>query len=282
MTAFRERIAERVKETGSLLCVGLDSDMARIPKEHLEAGDPQVSFNKAIIDATKDFAACYKPNAAFYEARGAAGWTALAQTGEYLRSLGIPSILDAKRGDIGNTARMYAKAFFEEMLFDSVTVNPYMGEDAIAPFRDYENKGVFVLCYTSNASRVDLQTQTIDMGEGSRKPLYELVAQRIREWDTADNLCAVVGATAPEELGDVRRILGREIPILCPGIGAQGGDLHSTLEHGTATIRGNVLINASRSILFASSGEDFAEAARKSAEELVQGMRAYLNRSAEE
>ena len=192
MTVFREAIARRVEQTGSVLCIGLDSDMTQIPTKHLGSGDPQVTFNKAIIDATKDHAVCYKPNAAFYEARGAAGWDALAETGDYLRSLGIPSIIDAKRGDIGNTARMYAKAFFDEMDFDAVTVNPYMGEDAIAPFRQYEEKGVFVLCYTSNASRVDFQTQLIRTDEGADVPLYEWAARKIVEWDDADNLGAVL------------------------------------------------------------------------------------------
>jgi len=276
MTVFREAIARRVEQTGSVLCIGLDSDMTQIPTKHLGSGDPQVTFNKAIIDATKDHAVCYKPNAAFYEARGAAGWDALAETGDYLRSLGIPSIIDAKRGDIGNTARMYAKAFFDEMDFDAVTVNPYMGEDAIAPFRQYEEKGVFVLCYTSNASRVDFQTQLIRTDEGADVPLYEWAARKIVEWDDADNLGAVVGATAPEELGDVRRILGPELPVLCPGVGAQGGDLEATLQQGTATRRGNILVNVSRSVLFASTGRDFAEAARRSAEDLAGRMRAFL------
>lgn len=277
MVSFRERIASRVERTGSVLCIGLDSDMERIPRQFLGSGDPQVAFNRAIIAATKDLAACYKPNAAFYEARGFEGWAALEETARILRSLGIPSIIDAKRGDIGNTARMYAKAFFEGMEFDAITVNPYMGEDAIAPFREYAEVGVFILCYTSNVSRHDFQTQFIDEDDGPSSRLYELVARKIREWDSSDNLGAVVGATAPEELGRIRTILGPQVPILCPGVGAQGGDLEETLRQGHATRRGNILINVSRSILFASTGKNFAEAARREAEMFVTRMRTYFD-----
>ncbi|MFH1737879.1 MAG: orotidine-5'-phosphate decarboxylase [bacterium] len=276
MTTFRKRIAERVKNTDSVLCIGLDSDIERLPHGFLGPGDPQVAFNRAIIDATQDLAVCYKPNAAFYEARGAEGWTALAETARYLRSLDIPSIADAKRGDIGNTAYRYAKAFFECMDFDAITVNPYMGEDAISPFREYPEAGVFILCYTSNKSRQDFQTQLVDNEGTSSVELYKLVAQKIRQWDSLNNLGAVVGATAPEELGEIRTILGPQVPILCPGIGAQGGDLEETLRHGQADRNGNVLINVSRSVLFASSGKDFAKAAREEAEKLVERMRAYF------
>ena len=276
MASFRERIANRVAETGGVLCVGLDSDMGRLPHDFLGAGDPQVAFNRAIIDATRDLAACYKPNAAFYEARGTDGWAALEETAGYLHSLGVPSIIDAKRGDIGNTARQYAEAFLDRMQFDAITVNPYMGEEAIAPFREYEEAGVFVLCHTSNASRHDFQTQFVDEGEGASSRLYELVARKIREWDTSDNLGAVVGATAPDELSRIRTILGPEVPILCPGVGAQGGDLEETLRQGHASRRGNVLINVSRSVLFASAGRDFADAARREAETLVIQMRTHF------
>jgi len=276
MPTFRERIAERTRLTGGCLCIGLDSEPDKLPREFLGPGDPQVEFNRAIIDATKDLTVCYKPNTAFYESRGAEGFAALEQTARYLQSLGIPAIADSKRGDIGNTARQYAKAFLETMPFNAVTVNPYMGEDAIAPFRDYPDAGIFVLCYTSNPSRVDLQTKTIRKEDGTTETMYQWVARRIRDWDTAKNLCAVVGATAPEELGDIRGILGPEIPILCPGIGAQGGDLEETLRQGQASLDGNIIINISRSVLFASKGKDFAEAARSEALRMVNRMRAYF------
>jgi orotidine-5'-phosphate decarboxylase len=176
---------------------------------------------------------------------------------------------------------MYAKAFFECMQFDAITVNPYMGEETIAPFREYPDAGVFVLCYTSNASRHDFQTQFIDEGEGSSSRLYELVARKIREWDVSENLGAVVGATAPDELGRIRTILGPQVPILCPGVGAQGGDLEETLWEGRANRHGNILINVSRSILFASGGADFAEAACCEAEMFVTQMRAYFDQAAD-
>ncbi|HOE11560.1 MAG TPA: orotidine-5'-phosphate decarboxylase [bacterium] len=277
MPTFRERIAERTRLTGSCLCIGLDSEPDKLPREFLGPGDPQVEFNRAIIDATKDLAVCYKPNTAFYESRGVKGFAALEQTARYLFSLGIPAIADGKRGDIGNTARQYAKAFLETMPFSAVTVNPYMGEDTIAPFRDYPDAGIFVLCYTSNPSRVDLQAKTIRKKDGTAEAMYQWVARKIHDWDTAKNLGAVVGATAPKELGDIRGILGPDIPILCPGIGAQGGDLEETLRYGEASLDGNTLINVSRSVLFASRGKDFAEAARNKAAGIVDRMRAYFN-----
>jgi len=258
---WREKLLSATHTNNSLLCVGLDSDVEKIPKFlHESHKNSQLDFNKEIIDATKDLVCAYKLNMAFYEAAGKKGFEALEKTVQYIpRAVFI--IVDGKRNDIGNTAQKYAQALFETLKADAVTVNPYLGRDGVAPFLEYKDKCSFILCRTSNPSAHDFQDLCV---EG--KQIYQIVAQKIREWNTNENCGAVVGATYPEELEVARSILGESIPILIPGVGKQGGDVGKTVLLGTNSKKELAIINSSREIIFASNKEDFAQRARMKAE----------------
>ena len=240
----------------SLLCVGLDPDPAKLPVKDV------FEFNKAIIDATADLVCAYKPNLAFYEALGMRGLQALKKTVAYIPK-NIPVIGDAKRGDIGNTAIAYARALFGYYKFDAVTLNPYLGFDSIEPFLDYKDKGVFVLCRTSNSSACDFQ----DLVDNFGMKFYQSVALRAGDWNTAGNVGLVVGATYPEELREIRKLCP-EMLLLIPGIGAQGGDLELSVKYGVDANKEKAVIVAARQVLYASRGADYAQAARKAAGEL--------------
>ena len=249
--------------------MGLDADWQRIPRHLLEAQDPLFEFNKQIIDATKDYCVAYKPNIAFYEAQGASGWTSLQRTLAYIPD-GHFTIADAKRGDIGNTSRLYARAFFDTMDFDSITVAPYMGEDSVKPFLEFEDKWVILLALTSNRGSQDFQVNDQPNGQ----PLYETVMRRAQTWGSPDNLMFVVGATHPEKFAEIRRIAPDNF-LLVPGIGAQGGDLAGVIRYG-ANSDGGLLINSSRGIIFAGDGLDFAERAGEAAGQLQSAMARYF------
>ena len=253
---FVSRLLNASRRNRSLLCVGLDPDPARLPvKDTFE-------FNKAIIDATADLVCCYKPNLAFYEALGIRGLQALKKTVAYIPR-DIPVIGDAKRGDIGNTAAAYAKALFEYYKFDAVTVNPYLGYDSVKPFLDYRNKGIFVLCRTSNSSACDFQ----DLVDNFGMKFYQTVALRAGDWNKGGNIGLVVGATYPEELKEIRKLCPG-MPLLIPGIGAQAGDLELSVRYGVDAAKEMAIIVAARQVLCASKGADYAQAARKAALEL--------------
>jgi orotidine-5'-phosphate decarboxylase len=257
---WREKLRAITRQNNSLLCVGLDSDVGKIPEFLLHTSKiPQFDFNKAIIDSTRDLVCAYKLNMAFYEVGGKKGIEALEKTIRYIPN-NIVVILDGKRNDIGNTAQKYAQSLFETYKVDAVTVNPYLGKDGIAPFLEYTEKCSFILCRTSNPSAGDFQDLLV-----SRTPLYQIVAKKISEWNTNNNCGAVVGATYPEELRTVRMILGENIPILIPGVGKQGGDVEKTVRSGTNSSGEMALINSSREIIFAGAQQDFAEAARTKA-----------------
>jgi len=258
---WREKLLSATHTNNSLLCVGLDTDLEKIPKFLRESSaNPLLEFNKAIIDATKDVVCAYKLNMAFYEVAGKNGFEAVEKTIRYIpKSIFI--ILDGKRNDIGNTAQKYAQSLFDTFKADAVTVNPYLGKDGVTPFLDYKEKCSFILCRTSNPSAHDFQDLNVD-----GKLMYQIVAQKIREWNTNENCGAVVGATYPEELEAVRSILGESIPILIPGVGKQGGNVEKTVTFGTNSKKELAIINSSREIIFAGTGEDFAEQARKKAE----------------
>lgn len=260
----RAFLFEQIQKKQSFLCVGLDTDLKKIPPHLLDAEDPVFEFNKQIIDATKDLAVAYKPNIAFYEAMGAKGWASLEKTVNYIPK-DIFTIADAKRGDIGNTSSLYARAFFDNMDFDSVTVAPYMGSDSVKPFLEFENKWVILLGVTSNEGGKDFQFL-----ESDGKPLYQHVMAKSKEWGTADNMMYVVGATRPEYLSDIRQTIPDHF-LLVPGVGAQGGDLQEVCKHGMNAQCG-LLINSTRGIIYASNGEDFAERAREEAMKLQAEM----------
>jgi len=249
------------------LCVGLDSDLEKIPEEFRQLGVTNgiLAFNRTIVDATKDIASSYKPNSAFYEAHGDEGFAALRATIMYINEVApeIPVILDAKRADIGNTNYGYSRSAFEHLLADAITVHPYFGSEALQPFFEQKDKGVIVLCRSSNAGSNEIQDLPVD-GE----PLYKVIARlTATTWNAHDNCGVMVGATYPQELAEVRAIVA-DMPILIPGIGAQGGDIGRTV-HAAKNSHGNgMIIAASRAILFASTGKDFAEAARQKAQEL--------------
>jgi len=262
---FLEKLLHAARSNRSLLCIGLDPDPELMPKVDF------FQFNRAIIDATSDLVCAYKPNLAFYEALGIEGLKALERTVAYIPK-GIPIIGDAKRGDIGSTARAYARALFETLGFDAATVNPYLGYDSLEPFMEYKEKGVFILCRTSNVGSAHFQALTLTETSG---PLFELVAQSAREWNLYGNLGLVVGATYPEELRRVRQICP-EMPLLIPGIGAQGGDLASAVRYGVDAKGEKAIISSSRQIIYASKGEDFAAAAREAALNLRDQINLYL------
>lgn len=270
----REELFENIKRKKSFLCVGLDTDINKIPESlHDKTDDPIFEFNKAIIDATADLCVAYKPNLAFYESLGITGWDALERTVEYIRT-NYPDqfiIADAKRGDIGNTSAMYARAFFGDLNFDSVTVAPYMGEDSVSPFLTYENKWVILLALTSNKGAFDFQFME-DKESGKR--LFEKVLETSQKWGNADNMMYVVGATKAEMLGDIRNIIPNHF-LLVPGVGAQGGSLQEVAKHGINNQCG-LLVNSSRAIIYASQEENFAEAAHEAALKVQQEMEQIL------
>ncbi len=259
---FFAEIDEAARRNKSLLCVGLDPDPGLLP-----TGISKLDFNKAIIDATASLVCAYKPNLAFYEAGGMRGWEVLEQTLDYIPK-GIPVIADAKRGDIGNTAKAYASAIFTALGAGAVTVNPYMGFDSIEPFLNYKDKGVFILCRTSNAGAADFQNLMLAAG-GREQALYQVVAQQSSEWNKYGNIGLVVGATYPEELKSLRQAYP-EMPFLIPGVGTQGGDLKKAVSDGINTRGGGIIINSSRQILYASRGRDFASAAASAALKLKE------------
>lgn len=263
---FKELLESRW-QSGNFLCVGLDPDFERIPEAVRQSGTREtlVAFNRAIIDATKDLVCSFKLNTAFYEAHGDEGWNAMRETIQYILESApeVSVILDAKRGDIGNTNKQYALSAFDHLHADAVTVNPYMGGEPLEAFFDYKNKGVIVLIHTSNPGSGEIQNLSV---EGV--PLYKHIAKlACTTWNKNDNVCLMVGATYPEELKEVRSV-SDDLPVLIAGIGAQDGDLQKTIQMGMNSKKKGLIVNASRSIIFASSGADFAEAARAKAQEL--------------
>ena len=255
---FTEKLTNATRKNKSLLCVGLDPDPKLMPDK---VG--VFEFNKAIIEATADLVCAYKPNIAFYEAMGNEGLDALKQTAKYIPDH-IPVIVDAKRGDIGNTAKAYARALFDYYNFDATTVNPYLGFDSVEPFIQYQDKGVFILCRTSNTGAVDFQSLRCETEEHNYRPLFEIVALKASQWNIHGNIGLVVGATYPEELRLIRQN-HPDMPLLIPGIGAQGGDLAAIVRYGVNAKGEGAIINSSRGILYASRGKDFAQAARQAA-----------------
>lgn len=266
-----QELVNQIRKKKSFLCVGLDVDLNKIPKHLLNLDDPIFEFNKAIIDATHEYCVAYKPNTAFYEAYGLEGWKSLERTIQYLNA-NYPelfTIADAKRGDIGNTSTMYAKAFLENLNFDSITVAPYMGKDSVEPFLAFIDKHTILLALTSNQGAFDFQTQVL-----SNEELYKKVISTSKNWENSENLMYVVGATKAEFLADIRKIIPNSF-LLIPGVGAQGGSLEAVCKYGMADNIG-MLINSSRGIIYASQGEDFAEIAESKARELQKQMASYL------
>ena len=266
-----QQLIEQIKIKKSFLTVGLDVDLSKIPTHLLAVEDPIFEFNKAIIDATHDLCVSYKPNTAFYEAYGIKGWISLQKTINYINDNypEIFTIADAKRGDIGNTSSMYAKAFFEDLNFDSVTVAPYMGKDSVEPFLAFENKHTIMLALTSNEGAFDFQTLNVD-----GKEMYEQVLETSKTWKNSENLMYVVGATKAEYFTEIRKIVPNSF-LLAPGVGAQGGSLSEVCKYGMNTNVG-LLINSSRGIIYASNGTDFAEKAREEAMKIQQEMEQIL------
>ena len=267
----REELITQIKEKKSFLCIGLDVDLDKIPPHLLRKEDPIFEFNKQIIDATHHVTVAYKPNIAFYEAYGIQGWNSLQKTIDYLNQNypEIFTIADAKRGDIGNTSTRYAKAFFEDLNFDSITVAPYMGRDSVEPFLAFKNKFTILLALTSNVGGFDFQTI-----ESENEALYKHVLRKSLSWDHSERLMYVVGATRPQHLTEIRKIIPDHF-LLVPGVGAQGGNLADVCSHGLNNDIG-LLINSSRGIIYASSGEDFAAKAQEEALKLQQQMLPYF------
>lgn len=282
----RQELTAQIFSKGSYLCVGLDTDPTKLPKHLKDNPDAVFLFNKAIIDATKDFCVAYKINTAFYEALGLKGWEAMQRTVEYISSTHF-KIADAKRGDIGNTSAQYAKAFFEAMNFDAVTVAPYMGEDSVKPFLEHKDKWTILLGLTSNAGAKDFELKKLriekeSLVEGvhtvqhSSPYLYEEVLQTASQWGSEEALMFVIGATQPDEFVNVRKLTPNHF-YLVPGVGAQGGSLKEISEKALIADCG-LLVNASRAVIYASSNEDFAEAAGKAAKDYATEMTEYLQR----
>jgi orotidine-5'-phosphate decarboxylase len=272
------QLTAQIQQKRSFLCIGLDVDISKIPSHLLETEDPIFEFNKAIIDATHDLCVSYKPNTAFYEAYGLKGWQSLEKTIQYINQNypEIFTIADAKRGDIGNTSSMYAKAFLEDLNFDSVTVAPYMGKDSVEPFLAFENKHTILLALTSNEGAFDFQTKKVE-NSSVQQELYKLVLETSKSWKNSQNLMYVVGATKAEYFTEIRKIVPDSF-LLVPGVGAQGGSLQEVCQYG---LNGQVglLINSSRGIIYASNGSDFAEKAREEALKLQKEMNVILNNS---
>lgn len=268
----RNELVENIRRKGSFLCVGLDPDIKKIPQHLLKEENPLLAFNKAIIDATAQYAVAYKPNLAFYESLGVEGWIALEETVKYIKNK-YPDqfiIADAKRGDIGNTSQLYARSFFEHLDVDAITVAPYMGEDSVTPFLGYEGKWVILLALTSNKGSHDFQL--IEDKEGKR--LFEHVLETSAKWASSDEMMYVVGATQGAMFQDIRKVSSNSF-LLVPGVGAQGGSLEEVAKFGMIDDCG-LLVNSSRGIIYASNGEDFAEAAAKESEKLVLQMSELL------
>jgi len=266
-----QQLTQQILQKKSFLCIGLDVDLEKIPTHLLQEEDPIFAFNKAIIDATHHLCVAYKPNTAFYEAYGLKGWKSLEKTIEYLNAShpDIFTIADAKRGDIGNTSSRYAKAFFEDLAFDSITVAPYMGKDSVEPFLVFKDKHTIMLALTSNIGAFDFQTKKIDNQE-----VYKHVLETSKTWKNAENLMYVVGATKAEFLADIRKIVPDSF-LLVPGVGAQGGNLQDVCTYGMSENVG-LLINSSRGIIYASTGNDFAQAAAQKALDLQLQMEKIL------
>ena len=270
----KQQLIQQIKEKKSFLCVGLDTDLKKIPQHLLSEEDPIFSFNKAIIDATADYCVAYKPNLAFYEAFGVKGMGSFEKTISYLKN-NYPNhfiIADAKRGDIGNTSAMYARTFFEEYGIDSLTVAPYMGEDSVTPFLGYEGKWVILLALTSNKGSMDFQFSCDENGER----LFEKVLKTSQKWGNDKNMMYVVGATQGKMFEDIRRLAPHHF-LLVPGVGAQGGSLQEVCKYGM-TSDCELLVNSSRGIIYASNGTDFAEIAAQKAKDLQQEMAVELDK----
>lgn len=262
-TTFAQRLDSACEASRSLVCVGLDPDPNLMPVKDVAA------FNRAIVDATHDLVGAYKPNLAFYEALGLDGWKALESTVQHIRDVASGVILlgDGKRGDIGNTATAYARGMFEYWGFDAVTINAYCGRDGVEPFLEYSDRGVFVLCRSSNPGAVDLQDLVVSPGADSTRPLYQQLALQVGEWDRHGNAGLVLGATYPEQIREVRALCP-DMPFLIPGIGSQEGALEEAVTNGVTAQGRRILVNSSRGITYASRGDDFAEAARKATADL--------------
>ncbi|NVJ84949.1 MAG: orotidine-5'-phosphate decarboxylase [Algoriphagus sp.] len=265
----RSELFSQIQQKSSFLCVGLDPDIQKIPSHLQSEADPIFAFCREIIEETADYAVAYKPNIAFFEALGARGWETLARVEELIPK-DIFTIADAKRGDIGNTSKLYAKAFFETMDFDSITVAPYMGEDSVTPFLEFENKWVILLALTSNKGSMDFQL----IQDSNGKPLYQSVLERSQKWGTPENTMYVVGATRGELIAEVRKAAPEHF-FLVPGVGAQGGSLSEVAKYGMNSTCG-LLVNSSRGIIYASNGKDFAKAARREAKKLQVEMKLLL------
>ncbi len=265
----KQELVTHIKERKSVLCVGLDSDIDKIPAHLLEFDDPQFEFNRQIIEATKPYCVAYKINTAFYESLGAKGWTTMEKTFAYIGNQHF-IIADAKRGDIGNTCDMYAKAFFETMNADAITIAPYMGKDSAQSFLNYTGKFSILLALTSNPSAIDFEFTQNQQGE----ELYKTVLRKSKMWGTEDNMMYVVGATRPEYFTEIRKIVPDHF-LLVPGIGAQGGDLDEVMQNGLNADYG-LLINSSRGVIFASNKEDFATKAAEAAKEIQEQMAKYI------
>ena len=266
---FFERVSQISRKNRSLLCIGLDPDRELMPSD-MEI----LEFNKAIINATSDLVCCYKLNFAFYEASSESGLDTLIRTVKYIPKE-IPVIADAKRGDIGNTAKAYAIAIFQRLDCDAVTVNPYLGLDSIEPFIDYQDRGVFILCRTSNSGSNDFQSLLCKSSDSEYRALFEIVAEKAALWNKYGNIGLVVGATYPDELRTIRKN-HPHIPLLIPGIGAQGGNVAMTVHYGFDPKGGNIIISSSRQILYASKKSDFSQAARKAALSLRDEINSFL------
>lgn len=269
----RNRLIEAIRQKRSYLCVGLDTDIRKIPVHLQGRPDAVVAFNRAIIEATKDYCVSYKINTAFYEGMGLKGWEAMAETVDMIPGTHL-KIADAKRADIGNTSSYYARAFFEELGFDAVTVAPYMGEDSLSPFLSYDDKWTIVLGLTSNPGAADFELQKIATGNGAAEYLYERVLKTVSKWGNINNLMFVAGATKATELGRIRTIIPDHF-LLVPGVGFQGGSLQEVSEHGLNKDYG-LLINASRAIIYAGGQENFAEEAAEIARQYQAEMSIYL------
>ena len=266
----KQELINQIKLKKSFLCIGLDTDIQKIPEHLLKFDDPVFEFNKQIIDSTKDLCVAYKLNTAFYESNGINGWKSLMKTIDYIPK-NISSIADAKRGDIGNTSKMYAKTFFETMDFDSITVNPYMGSDSVEPFLEFNNKWVILLALTSNKGSEDFQ----NFSNQSNAKLYQQVIEKSMNWSDDSRIMYVVGATKSDSLKEIRKIIPDHF-LLIPGIGAQGGSLDDVVKFGMNKDCG-LLINSSRSIIYAGHGENFAENAREAALKIKSEMENYLS-----
>jgi orotidine-5'-phosphate decarboxylase len=268
----RNELIEQIKKKKSYLCVGLDTDPEKIPAHLLSTDDPVFEFNKQIIEATHEFCVAYKPNIAFYEALGPRGWESLQKTLEYIPKECF-TIADAKRGDIGNTSALYARAFFQQMNFDSITVAPYMGADSVTPFLQFKDKWVILLAHTSNPGSADFQLME---SKESGRNLYEEVMLKAQTWSTSEQLMFVVGATQADKMKHIRELAPDNF-FLVPGVGAQGGDLAQVSEYGMNKDCG-LLVNSSRAIIYASPGEDFADAARSEAMKMRDEMTIFIQK----